>query len=112
MSLRLSGSRKALLLRDLVLYNIKMKPCVYILLLESGQYYIGSTSDLLRRLREHSLGKTSGIRYSKNVKLVFNQEFETLQMARNIEYRLKRFKSRKIIEKIISDGEIKLNMGP
>lgn len=85
-----------------------MKPCVYILLLDDNAYYIGSTSNLNRRLSEHKLGIKSGTRYSKNVKLMFNQPFETIQIARKIELRLKRFKSRKIIEKIIETGEIKI----
>jgi len=41
--------------------------------------------------------------------LVFKQEFGDLSQARQIERRLKKFKSRKIIKQIIKDKEIKLS---
>lgn len=93
-----------------------MKPCVYILCLANGQYYVGSTDDVKRRIAEHNAGKTPGIKYKLPAKLIFQQEFETLRWARQIEYWIKRQKSRKIIDKIINK-EIDFNkilgaMGP
>jgi hypothetical protein len=42
--------------------------------------------------------------------LVFFHEYVDIKQARRIEYRIKRYKSRKIIEKIIEEKCIK--MGP
>ncbi len=81
-------------------------PVVYILLINNGQYYIGSTNDIDRRIHEHNSGKTNSTRNKRPVKLVFSQQFSTLSEARRIEYELKKLKSRKILEKIISNGFI------
>ena len=42
--------------------------------------------------------------------IVFSQEYKTLSEARKIEYKLKSFKSRKIIEKIILEKIIKIQV--
>ena len=82
---------------------------VYILELNNGQYYIGSTSNIEHRLIEHNSGKTKSIRYKLPAKLVFTQEFESTSKARNIESKLKKFKSRAIVKKIIEEGMIKID---
>ena len=87
--------------------SVKMKPFVYILKIDKGQYYIGSTSDLQRRLSEHKLGIKSGTRYSKTIELMFSQEFETVSIARKTESKLNRFKNKNIIEKIIAEKFIR-----
>lgn len=84
-----------------------MKPCVYILLLENGQYYVGSTTNLQRRIKEHQGKYKAGTKYQDIIKVAFYQEFDSYSEARKIENRLKRYKNKKIIEKIISDGKIK-----
>lgn len=82
---------------------------VYILQsLVNGRYYIGSTNDLERRLAEHNSGKTKSIRFSRPYRLVFNYEYASLSDARSIEIRLKKLKSRSILEKIIKEGFISL----
>jgi putative endonuclease len=84
---------------------------VYILQsLVNQRYYIGSTNDLTRRLREHEEGKTKSIRFIRPCKLVFSQEYATLIEARKIEYKLKKLKSRVIIERII--GNKVIHLGP
>lgn len=80
---------------------------LYILQSEVNErYYIGSTIDLDRRLKEHNEGKTTSTRLTRPFKVVFVQEYETIQEARNMEYRLKKKKSRLIIEKIITTDKI------
>ncbi|MCD6422375.1 GIY-YIG nuclease family protein [bacterium] len=80
---------------------------VYILYSQSrDRYYVGSTTDLKRRLREHERGKH---RFSKTLgkfKLVFAQHFKSIRIARQKERKLKRWKRREYIEKIIEDGKI------
>ena len=83
---------------------------VYILKLNNGQYYIGSTNDIERRVGEHSSGKTKSIKYKLPLKLVLKQKFVSISKARSIENKLKKLKSRKIVEKIIKDQEIKMGL--
>ena len=82
---------------------------VYILQSEkNGRYYIGSTNDLERRILEHNSGKTKSLKYLRPLKIVFKKTFEEEMEARNIEKRLKKLKSKIILEKIISDDNLKL----
>lgn len=77
---------------------------VYILQSDkNGRYYIGSTNDVVRRLVEHNAGKTKSLRFILPVRIVFTQEFKNSRDARRIEIKLKKFKNRNIIEKIIKD---------
>lgn len=83
--------------------------CVYILQsLANGRFYVGSTNDLNRRIAEHNAGKTKSLQYLRPLQLVFHQEYQTLEQARRIEYKLKKLKSKVIIERIIKEGFIKL----
>ena len=75
----------------------------------SRKFYIGSTNDLERRLKQHRYGHTATTKRMKKKKLVFSQEFETLELARKTELRIKNFKRKDYIEKIIEDGLIKAN---
>ena len=82
---------------------------VYILQSQTNlRYYIGSTNNIERRLNEHNSGKLPYTKLTKPFKLVFMKEYLTLKEARQIEYKLKKFKSRKIIERIILDNEIRI----
>ena len=84
-------------------------PYVYILQsLVNSRYYIGSTINLKRRIIEHNSGKSKYTRSTKPFKLVFSQRYASIEIARRIEYKLKNFKSKTIVEKIIIDGEIKI----
>lgn len=71
---------------------------------ETGRYYIGSTSDLRRRLNEHRLGKTRTTKILKTDTLVYTEEYNTLEEARNREKKLKSYKSKKYIEWLISQN--------
>jgi putative endonuclease len=87
-----------------------MSATVYILKsLTNGRFYIGSTKDLERRMREHSTGRSTYTRGAGPFELIFRQEYEELALARKIEFKLKRFKNKAIIEKIIMEGIIKLD---
>lgn len=54
----------------------------YILECANGQYYVGSTNDLDRRLQEHQKGL--GGRFTKAhlpVKLVYTEQYQTVEQA-------------------------------
>lgn len=74
----------------------------------NGRYYVGSTNDLDRRLKEHNAGKTASVKNLRPLELVFSQKFATLIEARRIEAKLKQFKSRKILDKIVLEQIINL----
>ena len=75
-----------------------MKWRVYILLLGNGQYYVGSTSNLERRIAQHKAWKVIATKGKLPLELLFTREYETLSEARSAEYQLKKKKSRKNIE--------------
>ncbi|MFA6016570.1 MAG: GIY-YIG nuclease family protein [Patescibacteria group bacterium] len=82
---------------------------VYILLSEiDHKYYIGSTDNLKRRFEEHNRGQTKSTKFRKPFKLVFYKEFKNIQIAKKIEAKLKSFKNRQIIDRIIADKIIRL----
>jgi len=84
-----------------------MNPCVYILLLENSQYYIGATTNLPRRIKEHDKLCKPGTKYKKVVKILFVQECSSFGKARSAEHKLKKYKSRTVLNKIIKDGFMK-----
>ena len=83
-------------------------PCVYILEFENGKFYVGSTTDLERRLRQHSSGHTHSTERLGIGELVFKQDYDTLEDARSVEYKLKKLKRHDYIAKIVADGYIKI----
>lgn len=87
-----------------------MKSFVYILQDDKQKFYIDSTNNLKRRLKAHLSGHTQTTSRMTNPVLVFVQEYKTLDYARKIERKLKKFKRRDYIEKIVKDGYIKASL--
>ena len=83
-----------------------MKGYVYVLQNTKGTYYVGSTNDLARRVDEHWRGKNKATKYNGIWKLVFYKEYENVLDARKIEVKLKRFKRRDFIHRIVKEKEI------
>ncbi len=81
---------------------------VYILKSNNGKYYIGSTLNLVARLRHHKGGFTPSTKRLGQMNLVFKQEYPNLKEARFVEVKLKRLKRKDYIEKIVKDGFIKM----
>jgi len=79
---------------------------VYVLeSLRTGRYYVGSTSDLAKRLGEHNTPESNPSRWTRNRgpwKLVFSKEFSSATEAFRAEKFVKRMKSRAYIEKLVS----------
>ena len=84
-----------------------MKDCVYILASENcKRLYIGSSTDPGKRLERHNSGGVSATRNKGPWRIVFQQEYDDIKAARQIEAWLKRMKSRTVLEKVIKDGVI------
>ena len=75
---------------------------------ERNKYYIGSTTDTDRGLYQHNHKHTYTTTRMKTRKLVFLEKFDSLELARKIELRLKNLKRKDYINKIIKDGYIKI----
>ena len=73
----------------------------YVIKCCDGSYYIGSTRDISRRLHSHKTGK---VKYTKNkrpIDLIFLKEFEDYNQAFHFEMRVKSWKKRKSIERML-----------
>jgi len=85
-----------------------MKSYVYILKsLKTKEYYIGCSSDLERRLQDHNKGKVFATRYKVPYKLVFSQAYDNNRLARKMEMKLKKWKRKDFLDRIVKDGYIK-----
>ena len=68
------------------------------------KYYVGHTSDLKEREARHNRG---GIKFTSKGRpwlLVYSEEFETKAAAHKREREIKKWKSRKMIEKLIESA--------
>ena len=68
---------------------------------KTAEYYIGSTENFENRLELHNAGKVKSTKSSKPLQRVFIQNFPTLQEARRMEVKVKKWKSRRAIERLI-----------
>jgi len=84
-----------------------MRAFIYILRFKkSGKFYIGSTSDIKRRIRQHKRKHTATTRRLGDFEVVFVKEINSLEKARWAERKIKSWKRRDFIEKIVKDGKI------
>ena len=81
---------------------------VYILQTRANKFYVGSTANLSARLKHHQSGFTPSTKALGFESLVLSQEYKTLAEARLIEKKIKKFKRRDYIEKMIQDGYIRV----
>ena len=75
--------------------------------------YIGYTSDIEKRIKEHNLGKTRSIRHKLPVKLVYSEVYEDKTEARKRELELKRNSSikEKLFKKIFENNKARSSRG-
>jgi len=57
--------------------------------------YIGSTGDLIQRMKDHNAGKTKSIRHKLPVELVYYEAYQTKFHARRREIELKKNSAKK-----------------
>ncbi len=80
-----------------------MSAHVYILeSLTEGRFYIGSTTNLPRRLSEHHRRHSPFTRARGPWKLVYEEEFIDLRRARQRERQLKNWKSHRAIAQLVA----------
>jgi len=78
---------------------------VYILKsLKNNSYYVGSTSNISQRLLQHNSGSTYTTKKLRPLVLMKFIPCVSLSEARQNEYKLKKYKRKDIIEKVILDG--------
>ncbi|MAY22337.1 MAG: excinuclease ABC subunit C [Flavobacteriaceae bacterium] len=76
---------------------------VYILFSKAlNKYYIGATSDVSRRLEEHLWSHKGFTSKAKDWVLVYKERFEKKEEAYARERQIKKWKSRAMIEKLVS----------
>lgn len=80
--------------------NLKMF-YIYILKSIAGRYYIGSTNNIDKRLKEHNLGKTRSTKNFRPWHIVYSEQFSNIAEARKRENKIKSWKSRKAIENLV-----------
>jgi putative endonuclease len=84
---------------------------IYILArIKNGEFYIGSASDVAKRLSQHNAGYVQATKHKRPYKLVFSQKFESTDSAHKTEGRLKKMKRRDYIQRIIDDGYIRMEI--
>ena len=77
---------------------------VYILFSESlDRYYIGFTENLTGRLDRHLRSKKGFTSKAKDWKLLYSEDFKLKREAIERERQIKKWKSRKMIESLISN---------
>ncbi len=78
-------------------------PHTYILFSKKlDKYYVGACIDIDRRLYEHNIGHSKFTRLGIPWELRYTEEYPTLLEAKQRELKIKKMKSRKYIEDLIS----------
>ena len=79
-----------------------MRFAVYIIeSVSSGQYYIGCTGDLQKRLEYHNAGKSRWTRGRGPWRLVYEERHSTRGEALRRERQIKRMKSREQVQRLV-----------
>ena len=79
-----------------------MKWFVYIIKSEkNSQYYIGSTNDFDRRLKEYNLGRNKSTKNKGPWELVYQEFYETRVEARRRELKIKSYKSENAFKNLL-----------
>ena len=80
-------------------------PHTYILFSEKlNKYYVGSTSDIHRRIEDHNRGKEKFTSTGMPWQIVYSETFGNLADARRREFQIKKQKTRSCIERLIASA--------
>ncbi len=75
----------------------------YVLKLSNGKLYSGSTSDLVRRQKEHIQGKVKSTRNLRPLSLIFYEAFKDKKDAERREQYLKTDKGKKMLSVMLRE---------
>ena len=81
----------------------------YVYVLESEKhrkFYIGSTENMGERLARHNQGYEKSTKPYRPYKIAFKQKCSNMEEARTLEHKIKKWKRRDLILKIIDSGVI------
>lgn len=70
---------------------------------DSG-FYIGYTSDIQKRLREHNSGKTKSLRHRIPFELIYYEEFSTIKEAKAREKQFKSWKGGEALKYLLKSS--------
>ncbi|MCX6794309.1 MAG: GIY-YIG nuclease family protein, partial [Candidatus Gottesmanbacteria bacterium] len=70
------------------------------------RYYVGSTTNLKRRLQQHRSGNTRTSRLLGTKELFYIEEYKTTDEARLREKHIKSYKSKIYIENLVNKGSV------
>jgi len=74
----------------------------YIIKNENNRYYIGSTSDIVERLKYHNSGKNRSTKRKGEWKLVYKEDFQDKKSAWLREKQIKSYKGGEAFKKLIN----------
>lgn len=81
-----------------------MKSYLYILKsLKNDSYYIGISHDVDKRIKQHNFGNVSATKNKRPYKIVFKQEYNNIASAHRAELKIKSWKRKDFIDKIVED---------
>jgi putative endonuclease len=76
---------------------------VYVLQsLKNGRYYVGSTNDIVQRIKMHNDGRVLSTKAHRPWKLRYTETFPTKSEASKREFQIKSWKKRAAIEKLLT----------
>lgn len=78
---------------------------VYVLKDKNGKLYKGLTNNLIRRFAEHKLGKTATTSRMKDLKIIYNENYDNFEEARKRELYFKSAAGRKFLKKKLNSGD-------
>lgn len=78
-----------------------MSYTVYVLQDSNKKLYKGMTNSLPRRLSEHARGETKTTRTMTNLRLIYKEEYDTIEEARKREMYLKTAAGRRFLKQIL-----------
>mgnify|MGYP001570748920 CR=1 FL=1 len=75
---------------------------LYVLRLSDNSYYIGSTENLEKRLREHNRKRVKSTKNKLPFVLIYTESHTNRSEAQTREYQIKKWKSKDAIERLIN----------
>jgi len=75
---------------------------------KNGRYYIGSATNIEKRVGKHKRGEVHTTKRFLPIELVFKQDYSDIKIAKKIEYKLKRLKRKDYLQKIVKNSLITL----